>query len=127
MPIGVGATGLVIGNARIAGMTQMTISLTWEQKLLALNALGRVTLSLKEPGSWLANMPGDAAQVTNLTTIGTRFGQGESPGEAVLDLWEAFVDNLKLGEYIVTNPRAEPSARRCVRWNGFMWKDEEMF
>lgn len=97
--------------------------MTWEQKIVALSALTSgahgVTLWLKAPGSWIANATN--VRVGNGATIGTRFGSGPTPEDAVENLWNEFTD-LKEQEYIVLND-TDSAKRRHLKWNGFMWAE----
>lgn len=95
-------------------MTEMT----WEQKVAALNSIGRVELGMRFPGDWYASQNGVCVVLPGFERGGA--GNGATPELAALDLWRERVDELPHSDALFIR-----SSQRCVRWNGFMWADVE--
>jgi len=92
--------------------------MNWEQKLMAIQALGDTFLKMREPGNWYVHTTGlEVGGDGMLRGVG---GDGSSPERAVEDRWEKI---LAIGPplYLVIN--AYRDNRRQVRWNGYMWLD----
>jgi hypothetical protein len=93
--------------------------MTWEEKLQAIRSLdSEVLLRMYRPGDWGVFTDVEIGEGGML--VGA-YGKGTNPEEAVLDLWNVLVTDLKAGAVVVI--RAYSPNRREVRWNGFMWED----
>jgi hypothetical protein len=96
-------------------------SMTWEQKVAALKSLNggdMPTLSMRNPGDWIAWVSGiEVGDGRFLTSVS---GIGDTPESAIESLWGQMT-NLKPGHVLVH--RAFSPNRREIRWNGFMWHD----
>ena len=90
--------------------------MNWEQKLEALNALAECSLKMRKPGDWYV---GHSVEVKVGAILEGRYGNGETPQDAVEDSWRKLTE-LNPGEYLVT--RAYSGSRKAVRWNGYMWE-----
>lgn len=93
--------------------------MTWEQKLQAIQALNETSLHMRKPGDWYVRCGMEVGADNSCVLIG-RYGNGNTPQEAVEDHWKIYTDLLKLDEYCVVGCAEN---RRHVRWNGFMWND----
>lgn len=84
---------------------------------MAISALGRFDFHIKirETGEWYACC---AAEIKRGICLVGVHGNGQTPEEAVDDLWLELT-SLQLGEYLVLG--AYTDRRRAVKWNGFMW------
>lgn len=89
--------------------------MNWEQKMLALRALGGsdATLCIRGEGDWYCRVPG--VEIKDGAILRSVRGDGSTPEEAVNDCW----DNIA-GRELVTN--ATGPDRASHRWNGFMWE-----
>jgi hypothetical protein len=96
------------------------VSLNYEQKLQALQALGEVTIHMREPGDWYAYLPG-AELGGNGMLLGTS-GNGATPQVAINDYWEQMTNIKPPYKYIVLAAYND-AKRKHVVWNGFMWKE----
>lgn len=97
------------------------MSLTWEQKAEAMDALAPFTFKIVPRhggGGWCASV---SAEVKSGPILSSGNGHGKSVETAVLALWQGLVTDLKAEDYLVIN--AMGPNRRAVRWNGFMWAD----
>jgi len=95
------------------------MSMTWEQKFAALQALldfkGDAALHSREPGDWYVTLPSVSIKEGGLlVSVGN---SGATPQEAVEKTWTKLT-SLPNDHYIVASAC---SGRRAVRWNGFMW------
>lgn len=91
--------------------------MTWEQKVQAMQALGRVEFFMREPGDWSVSIFGVSRQEGSMISSCGTTGTIE---EAVDRRW-LWATNQEF--CLVIN--AMPDKRRAVRWNGFMWADVE--
>lgn len=100
----------------------------FDQKAAALLALGEFTIQLRDPYYNVGRNDGkpswyvcQSVEIKDGPFLLGNYGNGHSPAEAVLDHWRVLVEELPSGTYLVTH--ASGTARRAVRWNGFMWQD----
>lgn len=98
----------------------MSASMTWEQKLAALKALGETSLKMRKPGDWYVEQIGvEVKEVDGNGVIGGRHGDGRTPEEAVNNHWIELTEREPLA-YVRIKHLGE---RQHVKWNGFMWAD----
>lgn len=95
-------------------------SMTWEQKLEALNVLGECALFMRKPGDWYVNQPLEIKR-RGSGVLTSAYGNGVSPEKAVDDHWRLLVTDLPPDWFIVSYT---DGTRRQVRWNGFMWEEQ---
>lgn len=91
-------------------------SMTWEEKLQALQSLAECRLMMRKPFSWYVSQ---SIEVKSGPCLKTLHGDGKSPREAVLDHWENHTEKLKADEYVVVNAMNE--RREAVKWDGYRW------
>lgn len=97
------------------------MTMTWEEKLQALQALGCDTsLKMRAPGNWYVAAVGRAIAGDGFLT--GSYGNGRTPQEAVEDDWNEIVVNLPINRYINVSSYSAGKEKN-VRWNGFMWAD----
>lgn len=89
--------------------------MTWQQMLMAIQALGETSLKMRKPGDWYVSAH---TSIANAGLLEGRYGNGSTPEEAVEDHWER-ITNLAPHEYVVTSRGGE---RLNVKWTGFMWE-----
>jgi hypothetical protein len=89
--------------------------MTWEQKLLALKALGGsdTALHIRTEGDWYVRVPG--VEIKEGPVLRGAGGSGETPEEAVENTWNGIA-----GRELVV--KAMGPGRASFRWNGFMWE-----
>lgn len=92
--------------------------MTWEQKFVALKALGDCALKMRAPGDWYLSLHG--VEVKRGPMLGSVGESGPTPEAAVTATWDA-VTTLPPGQYLVMG--ALRSTRRAVVWGGFMWQE----
>lgn len=95
----------------------MSDRMTWEEKLMACQALAECHLRMRSPGDWYVSHRVD---IVNGPMLEGRYGNGRDPREAVENHWRELTE-LAPHERVVAN--ALTDQRREVRWNGFMWQD----
>jgi hypothetical protein len=94
------------------------VSMTWEQKLQALQALSDVSLRMRKPGDWYVD---SRMEIKDGPVLVGAYGNGKTPQAAVEDHWQQYaLLPLDKGPIVVDAMR---DSRRHVRWNGFMWQD----
>lgn len=91
--------------------------MTWEEKLMALRALGDASLKMRKPGEWYVSQ--DNVSVTRSGVLRGLCGNGSTPIVAVENHWRHLVESIGT-DYIVC--RATQRTREAFRWNGFMWE-----
>ncbi len=96
------------------------MTMTWEEKLQALQALCETVLIMRKPGNWYVSASGRSIAGDGFLT--GSYGNGATPEEAVEDDWNIFVVNLPLDRYINVSSYSAGKEKN-VRWNGFMWAD----
>ena len=74
--------------------------MNWEQKLEALNALAECSLKMRDPGNWYVSQ---SVEVKVGAMLVGRYGNGESPQEAVEDNWRQLTE-LNPGCLLYTSP-----------------------
>ncbi len=89
--------------------------MNWEQKLLALKALGgsNTSLHIRGEGNWYVRVPG--VEIKDRSLLQSVSGDGSTPQAAIEDCW----DNISGRTLIV---RATSAERSAYLWNGFMWE-----
>ena len=92
-----------------------------QQKAEALNALSPVSISLDVRNRWVAT---NSTQLLDGKFLEGICGRADTPGEAIEQLWQQTVVNLKTSQRVVLNATS-PNTRQEVRWNGFMWANEK--
>lgn len=92
-----------------------TTSMTYEQKLMAMQSLGKCHLMMRQPGDWYVY---NNIAIKSRGCFESRYGEGVNPEQAVLDYWNKLTI-LKPGEYVVIGGTSEK--REAFEWNGFMW------
>jgi len=101
----------------------------YQHKAAALRALGDLTIRLRTPEnciggdggpSWYASIEG--AEIKDGGVLHGDYGNGVTPGDAILDAWRAYVENVEPPRCVALHA-ADPARRRTLRWNGFMWAD----
>jgi hypothetical protein len=101
-------------HVQSAAKSSVQCTLTWEQKLEALNSLGEAHLVMRTPGDWYllqSKNIGGGGRVAS-----SSFGFGKTPQEAVENDWLIYTEGLPSDRYVVCKHGEK------VRWNGFMWK-----
>ena len=95
------------------------MTMTWEQKFMALKALAEMSLEMRSPGDWFVPSGGVEVTSDNSATLTGKYGNGPTPQLAVEDHWKQLTE-LKPGEYLVLH--AMLPTRSHHRWNGYMWE-----
>jgi len=91
-------------------------NLTWEEKLVALNALAMGhALAMRKPGDWYVIKP--SYEVSRKGMLISEYGNGSSPMSAVDDHFAKIAESRAT---IIMQSFSSP--RRAFRWNGFMWE-----
>lgn len=94
-------------------------TMTWEQKLAALQVLCDTSLRMRKPGDWYVSARGRNVGGDGL--LRGAYGNGPTPEAAVTDDWRQLAEMLPSDRFIVVDGLT--SGRRQVRWNGFMWDE----
>lgn len=89
--------------------------MNWEQKFLAMKAIGEASLHMRQPSDWYVLVSG--VEVKNGPMLESCGASGATPEEAVNAKWTALTD-LKPDTYLVSRAYG---VRSAFRWNGFMW------
>ena len=95
------------------------MSLNWQQKAAALNALSPIKILMRGYRDWYVSQ---SVEVKGESVLTGAFGNGETPEIAIENHWEQLVDDLTPSQYLVVN--AYQPDRQAVLWNGFMWADK---
>lgn len=98
--------------------------MTWEEKFAAICALKDADLKMRQPGDWYVSQGTEVKERIGSGVLVSRFGNGESPIEAIKNHWILLTEEQPLA-YIVLNA-TNNTTRRHVRWNGYMWSDIPM-
>lgn len=96
-------------------------TMTWEQKVQALQCLGTVSFHMREPSKWTVVVK--ELEIKQGGCLTTCQGSGSSPQYAIMDLWEKLI-NLPSNQHIVMN--AFSDKRKSYKWAGFMWKEVDL-
>lgn len=96
------------------------MTMTWEEKLAALQALGDTSLRMRKPGDWYVSPSSRDVWERGSGVLVSVYGNGSTPQEAVEDDWRKMTE-LDANCVVVINARG--SNRRQVIWNGYMWRD----
>lgn len=88
--------------------------MTWEEKIVAMQALGDLCLRMREPGDWLVSHY-CVAKFDGHSLTGGCATDAKTPQDAVERHWEWLVSDVD-GDCI-------RSRGRDLRWNGFMWEE----
>jgi hypothetical protein len=95
--------------------------MTFEQKIMACQAIGSFSLRMRRPGDWYVDH--SCVEKTNGSILdGGCVTEASTPEAAVEQHW-AWLTNLKPNQTIVVNANAWRDNRRELRWNGFIWED----
>jgi hypothetical protein len=93
--------------------------MTTQQKALAINALTRFALHIRDDGSWYVSLP--YVEIGGNGMLSSIPSNGATPEQAIEACW-ASLTKLEDDRVIVTHAM-DTAARREVRWNGFMWRE----
>lgn len=93
------------------------MTLTWEQKLQALQALGNTSLRMRKPGDWYVSQNG--VSIREGSILKGSYGNGKTPEEAVTNHWLLYSAPTNNQTVVIDD------GRRGVCWNGFMWQSVE--
>jgi hypothetical protein len=96
-------------------MTEQT-TMTWEQKLDALNKLDRCAIRMRSIGDWIVEQTVEIKFGARMRSVE---GRGATVEEAVNAHWHLLTE-LKDGEFVVA--RAGSLSRSSARWIGIMWE-----
>lgn len=94
--------------------------LTYEQKMEAMQELapaaGNLALHMRHPGNWYCAIGG--VYIADRSFIKGLHGDGETPAEAIEDLWDRLTSQLHPGEVLEVNNDRD----QCYIWNGSRWQ-----
>ena len=93
--------------------------MTWEQQIMACQAIGDFSLRMRHPGDWYVDHRG-IEKKNGPILCGGCVTQAANPEVAVEKHWR-WLTSDEDGDRVVINAYGEN--RREVRWNGFMWHD----
>lgn len=96
----------------------MSAQLTWEQKFLAIIAIGPASLKCRGEGDWYVEQSG--VEVGDGRFLTSPSVSGKAPADAVALYWDSLTDLPPSARIVIG---AYGKNRREVRWNGFMWAD----
>lgn len=91
--------------------------MTWEQKLAALKSLGGAHLEMRSPGVWWVSANVEIGGDGFLSSV---IENGATPEDAVDRFWKAITSRLSSTQHLYAG---HSSAKRRVKWNGYMWQD----
>lgn len=96
--------------------------MTYEEKFAALSALGgwNTALRMRMPGNWYLSSGIEIGGDGFLRSTGPT---GATPQQAIEKAWQDYVTDLPYDRYLVVHANGN---ERCVRWNGYMWADQEI-
>lgn len=90
----------------------MAVDLTWEEKLMAMRALGSdVCLRMRQPGDWYVSDQIEVVEREIFLRSPTQ--RGATPHDAVNEAWEEYT---KIGAVVKCKDR-------YYEWTSFMWAD----
>jgi hypothetical protein len=92
------------------------LTMTWEQKLDALNKLERCALRMRSIGDWIVDQSVEIKCGARMRSVE---GRGATVQDAVNAHWD-LLTKLKDGEFVVA--RAGSLSRSSARWIGIMWE-----